>query len=128
MGSVIQFKIMHNSVHDDKKLTCSNEDCNYSTRSKRHLRNHCESVHLKSLKYACSLCDYKSYYKPNVIRHQDLYHIDIQQKVVLKIGCNLCENSIKHEKHTNRSYNPRLEKLQKSFEDTKKEKRKIWLQ
>ena len=83
------------------KFRCSNNDCNYSSNHKTHLREHFESVHLQLSRFACNLCEYKSYHKQTVKYHQNTMHYDNEIKRVLKIGCTLCEQNIVHSLHSN---------------------------
>jgi len=77
---------------------CKVEECEYTTNFEtRH------SVHLKKKKYACNLCDFKSFDKRNVTSHQDSNHHkqNTQSMKILRIGCSLCDQNIEHENHTN---------------------------
>ena len=67
---------------------------------KQSLRNHVESKHLKILRYACSSCDYKSYFDHNVKKHQHVNHKGQQVKVIAR-NCTFCQENVEHEKHFN---------------------------
>ena len=81
-------------------LKCSYEGCDVSTSSEDTLRRHVDIVHLKLVKYACNICQYKSSYFDSVARHQSS-HSHIQSRKVLKIGCTFCDQNIEHDAHSN---------------------------
>ena len=84
------------------KNKCEESGCEFSTHSKITLRRHNESVHLQITKYACNLCEYKSYSKARLESHQNSsIHSSSDQLKILRIGCTLCDQNILHEKHTN---------------------------
>ena len=84
-----------------KKYSCVNADCNYSTNFKHDLRPHFQAFHLKQKRFSCKFCEFKSYQKKKVEEHQENIHRDAEFKIVVKIGCNLCEQNVEHFKHTN---------------------------
>ena len=73
--------------------------CSYSMTTKKALNKHIENVHLQLNKFACSLCEFKSYYKHLVDYHQNRKHKNDTKKVLV-IGCFDCENDVDHV-HTN---------------------------
>ena len=56
------------------KYSCEKPDCIYTTNVKSMVRTHQDEVHDGVKRYACSICDYKSYHRGNVILHQKRYH------------------------------------------------------
>ena len=76
-------------------MVCDMADCDYSAKSKQSLKFHMDAVHLGILKFSCNACEYKSYYKHNVKKHQELTHEDEKTRV-LKIGCLECMEDIEH--------------------------------
>ena len=84
------------------KIKCKELGCGFSTVSKRTLRIHHESFHLQITKYACNLCEYKTYYKSRVEYHQKSnIHSNSDVMKILRIGCTLCDQNVVHEEHTN---------------------------
>ena len=51
------------------------------------------------------MCEYKSFYKPHVERHQNRKHANSNKKV-LRIGCTFCEQNIDHSIHSNSQEKP----------------------
>ena len=84
-----------------KKYKCLEDDCNFSSNHKQSLTFHTEGVHLNILRYYCNICDYKDYFKHVVENHQKKYHRECLVKLkILRIGCSMCENNLKHKRHT----------------------------
>ena len=81
------------------KFGCSQEGCNYSSNFKRVLKEHCESTHLKLMRYSCNLCPYKSYFKKDIRDHQSYKLCNEEAKKILRIGCSLCEQNVRHKNH-----------------------------
>ena len=90
-----------------KKYSCETEGCRYSTKHKKDMRVHSESVHLRILKYSCNICDYKSYQKQNIQSHQDIKHKNEEAKII-RNGCKPCESNLPHEKHRRKARNKQI--------------------
>ena len=91
-------------ISGDESFKCKVEYCTYTTNRKGSLTRHHESQHLQLLKYACNLCEYKSFESRNILIHQNSKnskHGDNDSRKVLRIGCTFCDQNIEHEKHSN---------------------------
>ena len=74
-----------------KKRTLECNDCPFTSKLKHFLDEHVKSVHNSELRFQCSACDFKSYFKFEVASHQTENHSqDVDLKIV-GIGCQLCE-------------------------------------
>ena len=82
-------------------LECTEAYCNFRTNHKQSLRQHHDTIHLQLLKYACNLCDYKSYHHFHVKFHQNSKIHKNQPMRILRIGCTLCDENLEHIKHSN---------------------------
>ena len=82
-------------------LKCAKADCGFRTNHKQSLRQHYEAIHLQLLKYACNLCDYKSYHHFHLKDHQNSKIHKNQPMKILRIGCTLCDENLEHIKHSN---------------------------
>lgn len=78
------------------------DECQFSTKLEESLQNHVQHVHLKIVRYSCSLCDFKHFYRSAVISHQKEKCGDGDDARVLQIGCQPCEENQVHQ-HTNRN-------------------------
>ena len=93
---------------DGKPFSC--EECGISTKSLINLKAHIDTVHNGVVRFSCSICDFKSYSRFNVERHQSVEHEKEDQDSVYVIrldtlglgprersdhhehfSCNLCE-------------------------------------
>ena len=80
------------------KFKCQITDCSYSSNFKQILKRHTDSQHLKLKRYACNVCDYKSFYDHNVKIHQENNHKG-QQIEVVYIQCKFCQQNVEHIEH-----------------------------
>ena len=71
------------------------EDCEFETGRRGQLNIHVKSIHKKEVKFACSLCGYKSFFNHQVRSHIDTKHKSEDVRS-LKIGCLPCKEEIAH--------------------------------
>merc|ERR1711963_1340012 len=91
----------------EDRFVCSQEGCNFSCNSKGYLRKHYGRIHLELMRYSCNLCPYKSYSKKDVRDHQNHKLCNKEAKKILRIGCSLCEQNIRHKNHFNNPSKPK---------------------
>merc|ERR1719300_37208 len=75
-------------------LKCT--DCDYATKWPQQLRNHHNSKHLGLFRFQCSICDFKSFYKIVVRRHNEQEHSENNEGRIMRIGCEKCKLDKKH--------------------------------
>ena len=82
---------------------CEVDECSYKSNFKQSLTTHYEATHLKILRYACNLCEFKSYFSNRIVHHQDSNHITDHNNTrkVIRIGCTFCDQNLEHVKHSN---------------------------
>ena len=85
-----------------ERKTYSCDRCDYSTKTKVHLRTHQEAIH-ECITYSCNQCKYEASNSSNLRRHKYNIHDGI------KYPCNQCD-------HKSRSYNG-LKKHQKTVHE-----------
>ena len=71
------------------------EECNFSSTKSYHLMIHIRRVHKQEVRYSCSECDYTSYERNQVAKHQKTTHESGNPRVI-GIGCNFCEEGELH--------------------------------
>ena len=76
------------------KFNC--EKCKYSTRSKNNLKIHIEAKHEYLVRFACSSCDKKAYFKQTLEKHLIKGHKNGEAKV-REIQCPGCQTKVDHE-------------------------------
>ena len=81
------------------KFACMQEGCMYRSNFSQVVKEHYERIHLEMLRYSCNLCPYKAYLKQMVRVHQQNKLCNKEPKRVLRIGCILCEQNVKHKNH-----------------------------
>ena len=74
-----------------KQFVCNT--CPSSFDDKERLRRHVEALHLKLLRFKCSLCHFQNYFKASVQKHQGSKHKG-EMCSVMKIDCNDCKTSL----------------------------------
>ena len=84
-----------------KKYSCEKSDCKFSSNEMYELRKHINSCHNEVMRFACNLCDYKSYHLNNLQRHINgtTHDGDNMERKVLNISCELCEKETEHQSH-----------------------------
>ena len=76
------------------------DECEFSSLLEESLLSHVQHVHLKIVRYSCSVCGFRHFYRPAVISHQRGEHSGDGTKArVLQIGCEPCEENQVHEHH-----------------------------
>ena len=91
--------------------------------SLNNLIEHMRSVHEKELKYACNVCNYKSYHKNDVARHQPRQHgIKDSSIRILKLDCNKCINGEIHEHEVIKGKHKKIKKCERCEFETYKRK------
>ena len=95
------------SKEQTEKKAFSCEECGVSTKSAENLKVHIDAIHNGVVRFTCSVCDFKSYSKFNVEKHQSrrhekedndsVYVITLNQGMReradphVHFSCNLCE-------------------------------------
>ena len=91
----------NNSVVQEAVTNLKCEQCDFTTEIKQNLKIHTEKVHLNLKRYACSGCDWKSYFRTSFESHCETHHRDDPEAVrVLGVGCTKCEKSRPHQRCT----------------------------
>ena len=80
------------------KHKCTEKNCDFASDYRVNVQNHIENEHSGILKFKCYICDYKSYYKHLVARHQKTTS---HKNKILRIGCTLCDEDVFHTAHSN---------------------------
>jgi len=57
-------------VHSDAKTT----QCPHCEKFLTNIKEHIKAVHMKEKNYFCNMCDYKTLFKSDLIKHDDLVH------------------------------------------------------
>ena len=73
------------------------DQCDYSANKYSTINIHVKIVHRKEVRYSCSGCEYKSFYKKKVTFHNNHAHVNTEQRVI-GIGCLMCEEGELHVK------------------------------
>ena len=92
---------MNGKLRSKGNHKCTEKNCEFATDYKPSLKAHVESRHNGTLKFKCSMCDYKNYYKHLVAYHQKTSSHSDKKNKVLRIGCTFCEEDIFHTQHSN---------------------------
>ena len=72
MAKKLRPKNEYKGQNEKKTFPC--EECGISTKSVKNLKYHIDAVHNGVVRFICSICDFKSYNKFNVERHQSSWH------------------------------------------------------
>ena len=62
-------------VHSEAKTT----QCPHCDKFLTNIKEHIKAVHMKEKNYFCNLCDYKTLFKSDLIKHDDLVHRKIKK-------------------------------------------------
>ena len=84
--------------------TISCQNCVFITNSKVAFKTHNESIHDHVLRYYCSECNFKTYWKRDMTEHIKTSHPD-GNAGVLGVNCLRCSNNIEHERCTFKNIN-----------------------
>ena len=88
-------KLLHEPNADPSKvLTCAK--CEYETKKKMCMTRHKNAQHANEKRFACNLCDFKSFYKHHVKQHITHNHKDTKTTEVRKLKCPECQKDIAH--------------------------------
>ena len=60
--------------HDHKS-----KQCPYCSKSLANTKEHIKAVHLKEKNYFCQHCDYKTLFKSDLLKHEQLVHMKIKK-------------------------------------------------
>ena len=60
--------------HDHKS-----KQCPYCNKSLANTKEHIKAVHLKEKSYFCQHCDYKTLFKSDLLKHEQLVHMKIKK-------------------------------------------------
>ena len=69
--------------------------CEFETNRKTILERHIKSVHNKEVRFECSFCGKKSFYRQTIILHIDVYHKNNEARLLV-IGCTQCIKNNPH--------------------------------
>ena len=79
---------------DPPQLSC--DACDYKSSKRRKMQDHILAVHLRTVRYSCNLCNYKSFYFDNVKKHQKTHRNENAKWLPIK--CNQCQTQVVHNK------------------------------
>lgn len=82
-----RFQQNHVKRHDSATVEICAE-CGIQFVSKFNLEKHIKRVHLKERNFACDICDYRGFYKFNIVEHMKK-HLDITERD--RFYCDLCQ-------------------------------------
>merc|ERR1712243_302334 len=78
----------------NKKFGCN--ECTFFARNKCDLKEHTEAVHEKIVRFQCSLCGFKAYFRKRIKYHQIRKHFG-KDCSIIDIHCKFCEEGGSHE-------------------------------
>ena len=82
---------------EEMKLSYKCNTCQMTLGTKQILFSHIEMTHQNKFNFQCNLCDYQSYFKPGVERHQKSKHMT-ENVEIIKVSCEDCGKGVEHEK------------------------------
>ena len=92
---IIHQQLSHSSEAIPKESILKCDLCEFENNRKMVMGRHIKSKHDKLVKFSCSVCAKKSFFKQSVVRHIEFHHKQ-RQATVLVIGCPQCKDEILH--------------------------------
>ena len=84
---------MHETIRKEFIFEC--DQCEFENKRKGNMIIHIQSIHDKLVKFSCSVCALKSFFKQKITAHIDCHHKQGQARVLV-IGCSQCSTEIPH--------------------------------